>query len=402
MLCASVVALALTLGGCAGPETPGASTSSPPGTATPAPTPDGTETPSRNDLTSDEIISVAGTCGGLTTVDPAAAPGLPLRDLSQWAADAMMFFASTAQCGEIPAVVARDAARTDPDGTVFASPLQLIEPACPGGTVVSFWAHYDDDLIFANPALQDAFDSGQCLRTFYFTISDAGEGDSVYASNREVGIRAAYDALRGESSNWVDRSVLLRSGLTVTLTRPEGDDRISLLFLRLPDGGLNGGGYPRTGYESLPQLVTGEEPVIHTVDTGQEVTLDQLHNTVVELVNGYLAARVFASLPGFAEGADGDHPDHRSGGRIVAAPVDAGLINADIVQYATGYPVAGLPVNLSGDPLARKLNVFAIYASHDPVIHCGDSGGCLRVRNFGAWLQRQYLVAHNDLVRVSD
>ena len=50
-----------------------------------------------------------------------------MRDVSQWAADALMFYASTADCAEIPVVVARDASHVDPDGTVFSSPLQLLE-----------------------------------------------------------------------------------------------------------------------------------------------------------------------------------------------------------------------------------------------------------------------------------
>lgn len=370
--------------------------------AAPSPTPEPTSTPapvpSRNNLTGDQIIALAQTCGGLTAADPAA-PGLPLPDLSQWAADAMTYFASVGQCDQLPAMVSRDAARTDPEGTVFSSPLQFIDPPCAAGTVVSFWAHYDDDLIFANPALQEAFDNGQCLRTFFFTGSDAGEGKSSYASNRELGIRRAYNSVRGQSSLWSDQTVQLRNGVTVTLSRPDGDSRVSLIFLGLPDGGLQGSGYKNTGWESLPKLVEGDIAEMHTLDGEHAVTLDQLQSTVPELVNSYGATEVISHLPGFAEGADGDHPDHRSVGRIVAAPVDAGLINGAIVQFAQGYPVARRPVNLSGDELARKLNTFAIYAANDPVISCKDSAGCLKVNKFGEWLKRQYLIPYAEVVR---
>jgi LmbE family N-acetylglucosaminyl deacetylase len=408
VLCASLVVV-LTLGGCAGSAVPGAATptattaTTPEATATPeaTPTPTVTEPASRNNLTGDQIVAMATACGGLAAADPAA-PGMPLRDLSQWAADALGFFTSTLQCGEIAGVVARDAARTDPEGTVFSSPLQLIDPPCPAGTAVSFWAHYDDDLIFANPALQQAFDNGQCLRTLFFTGSDAGAGSSPYAANREAGIRAAYDAVRGTSGPWHDRTVLLRNGLTLTVTQPEGDSRISILFLRLADGGVNGGGYQRTGWESLNELIVGDLPVLHTIDTDVEVTLEQLNSMVVEVASGYHATSVLASLPGFADGASGDHPDHRSVGRIVAAQVDAGLIDPNIVQYAMGYPTAQQRANIDRDPLARKLKVFAIYAAHDPVIACRDSAGCLKVSRFGDWLQRQYLIPHNEMVRVRD
>lgn len=410
-LSASLVVV-LTLSGCAGvpgagvpgagaavSPSPGEVTTAPATpTATPTPTPTVTEPPSRNTLTGEQIIALAQTCGGLSAADPAT-PGLPLRDLSQWAADAMQYFASTAQCDQLPVMVARDAARTDPEGMVFSSPLQFIDPPCATGTVVSFWAHYDDDLIFANPALQQAFDAGECLRTFFFTESDAGEGQSSYAANREVGIRAAYDVVRGSSGPWTDQTVVLRNGVTLTLSRPDGDGRISLLFLGLPDGGLQGSGYRNTGWESLPEVVTGDIAEIHSISSGQAVTLDQLQSTVVELVNSYGAAQVIAHLPGFAEGSGGDHPDHRSVGRIVAAPADAGLINGAIVQFAQGYPVARRPANVTGNDLSRKLGAFSVYAAHDPVISCRDASACLKVNNFGAWLQRQYLIPYAELVR---
>ena len=83
---------------------------------------------------------------------------------------------------------------------------------------------------------------------------------------------------------------------------------------------------------------------------------------VVEVVDGYHATQVLASLPGFADGSRGDHPDHRSVGRIVAAQVDAGLSDPNVVQYAMGYPTASLRANIDRDPLSRKLKAFAIYA----------------------------------------
>lgn len=363
---------------------------------TPAPTP---APAARNDLDGEQIIALARSCGGLTAADPAV-PGLALSDLSQWAADAMVFFAAVGQCDQLAAMVSRDAARTDPEGTVFSSPLQFIDPPCPAGTVVSFWAHYDDDLIFGNPALQQAVDEGQCVRTFFFTESDAGEGRSSYADNREVGIRKAYDVVRGRSGPWSDQSVRLRDGMTLTLSRPDGDDRVSLLFLGLPDGGLKGSGYRKTAWQSLPKLVTGEMAEMHTTGhTDQAVTLALLQSTVSELVHSYGATRVLAHLPGFAEGADGDHPDHRAVGRIVAAPVDAGLIDGAIVQFAQGYPSERRAGNLGGAELERKLRAFSVYAALDPVIACKDARGCLGVKRFGAWLQREYLIGYPDLVR---
>ena len=62
-----------------------------------------------------------------------------------------------------------------------------------------FWAHYDDDLVFANPTLLHALDSGRRAHSCFFTASDAGAGLSGYVDGRETGIRAAYDNMRGET-----------------------------------------------------------------------------------------------------------------------------------------------------------------------------------------------------------
>lgn len=268
------------------------------------------------------------------------------------------------------------------------------------GTIAMFWAHYDDDLVFANPTLLQALERGWHARSFFFTASDAGAGISEYSAGRERGIRDAYDVMRGATGAWSERSVTLGSGLTVTVTRPEGDDRISLSFLRLPDGGLRGGGYEKTGWDSLAKLQSGELSSIRTLDTQQPVTLDQLTSTVAELVASSAPTTVISHHPGFADAAGDDHPDHQTVGRIVAAAVDADLIDADLVQYAIGYPGARHPVNIDPALLRRKLEVFAAYGAHDPVVTRTEVADYLHVRGFGDWLQREYLLPHGEVERV--
>jgi len=262
-----------------------------------------------------------------------------------------------------------------------------------------FWAHYDDDLVFANPTLLQALESGSRARSFFFTASDAGKGLSDYVDGRERGIRAAYDVMRGASGSWSDRSVVLRNGVRVTVTRPDGDDRVALTFLRLPDGGLRGGGYAATGWESLAKLISGELPAIRTLDTGQAITLDLLRSCVAELVAAHGATTVLTNHPGFADDDGDDHPDHQSVGRLVTGVVDAGLLDADVVKYAVGYPGAGHPANIGPDLLSRKLDVFASYGAHDPVVTRDEAHKYLEVRGFGEWLQREYLVPDHEVER---
>lgn len=339
-----------------------------------------------NDLTAETVAAiVSGQCAPVFAAREGE-PTLQLRSLDQFRADAVAFLASSGQCDDIASVLDREPG----DASVpFVSPVQLVDPPCSGSTLLSFWAHYDDDLIFGNPEIDKTLQAGNCVRTFFFTYSDAGEGESTYAADRELGIRAAYDVMRGSSGAWTDRSIQLVSGAVVTMTQPLDDDRITLYFLRLPDGGLSGASFEYTGEQTLEKLNAGELLSLRTLDAGRSVTRATLETSVRELIEGYAASIVLTHQPGtFATGTP-DHPDHRSVGEIVSAA--AGTDLADRIHYALGYPSDAQPANVSGEELARKLLAFSAYASHDPVIGCSDPVSCENRAHFGTWLQRQYL-----------
>lgn len=273
------------------------------------------------------------------------------------------------------------------------------DASAPAGAVATVWAHYDDDLIFANPTLFRALDAGQAVRSFFFTASDSGKGLGDYSDGRERGIRAAYDAMRGSSGPWRDETVTLDCGLSLTVTRPEGDDRVALSFLRLPDGGTTGGGWFPTGYQTLPKLYRGELASLRTLGIEQDATLDLIRDALVEQLAAFAPATIITHHPGFADPDGVDHPDHQTVGRIMAGLADDGRVDAASVRYASGYNAAARPANLSPDDLARKLEVFAAYGAHDPVVMRTDPQEYLGVPGFGDWLRRQYLVRHDELER---
>jgi len=373
----------LGMSGCGVPSeasTPDPTVSAPPTTPPPPP-------PPPNDLTAEQIAQIATVeCPGTVTEDV-------VRMLVQPKADAVSFFASTAQCGDIPLVL--NAGDGVPE---FVSPMQYIDAPCPAGTLFTVWAHYDDDLIFGSPTIPQALDAGQCVRNLYLTGSDAGMGLD-YAYGREVGLRDSYNVLLGAPLEWEERTVTLADGVTLAISRPIGDQRVTLFFLRLPDGGLQGGGFEATGWTSLPKLLSGKISELYMIDTGAPVTLDAIGATVTELYNAYAPAAVLAHLPGTAQGTRGDHPDHQVTGDVVMRAADEGRIDPARVTYAQGYPSEQREQNLDGDLLQRKLDAFAAYAAHDPVIHCSSADSCLNVKHFGAWLLRQYLIPHAEIVR---
>lgn len=321
---------------------------------------------------------------------PAAVTQEVLRALPEVAANAIDFLAASAQCQLIAAVLQ---APVQPE--TFISPLQYTAP-CTAPATVSVWAHYDDDLIFGSPTIPNAMAAGQCIRTLFLTGSDAGKG-ADYAMEREQGIRQAYDVMRGVTSEWTDAVVTLCSGVTITTTSPVDNPLIRLLFVRLPDGGLDAGGFASTGYQSLPQLLSGAASENTTTDTGQAITLLSLENTMAEVISAFAPQSVLAHLPRLDPRSKGDHPDHSATGNLVAGLVDNGFIDGSVVQYAIGYPSERMPPNLAGDDLQMKLDAFAAYASHDPVLHCSTVKDCLKVNRFGKWLGRQYLVPDAEI-----
>ncbi|MFY9713964.1 MAG: PIG-L family deacetylase [Microbacterium sp.] len=371
------VVLASLLAACVTPPAP-----EPTSAATPTPTP----TPPANSLTALRITEITEQqCPATVTADV-------LSELPETAANAIDFLAGSAQCGLIGLV-----AQAPAHAPTFISPLQYTAP-CTTAAMVTVWAHYDDDLIFGNPTIANAIAAGQCVRTLFITGSDAGMG-AQYATNREAGIRAAYDVVRGTTGEWLDTTVTLRSGLTVTATAPVGDNRVVLLFVRLPDGGLDAGGFSATGHQALPQLVSGSVQSITTIDAGREVTLAALEGAIAEMVAAFAPQTVLAHMTSLSPLSEGDHPDHSATGTLVSNLVDQGLISSATVQYAVGYPSEWNAVNLGGTELQLKLDAFAAYAMHDSVLKCSTAQGCLGVRKFGAWLQRQYLVADAEIVR---
>lgn len=376
---AAVLVAALGIGGCSAS-----------GQQSPAPTSENT-TPAAppNTLAAADVQTIVDLCSAGLGID-AAALGAQIAAAPQPAAEAALFFASSDQCADIPSALQRTEVAS------FTSPLSFIEQPCAGRTVVSFWAHYDDDLIFGNPVIDDELSSGACVRTFFFTYSDAGEGESTYANEREKGIRAAYDAMLGRNGAWVDRSVTLVSGMTVTMTKPSDDDRVSLLFLRLPDGGLSGTTFIYTGQQTLEKLLSGALPSLRTIDAGRSVSVATLEKSIAEILGGYAPDRVLAHLPKQAPDSAGDHPDHSSVGTLVSRAVDAGAAGSAQVEYAVGYPSAERAANITGTELERKASLFAVYAAHDPVIGCSSAQSCLARAHFGDWLQREYLIPKGD------
>lgn len=278
-----------------------------------------------------------------------------------------------------------------------AVPVSPADTPCATGVTMSIWAHYDDDLIFANPALQGAMDAGDCIRTVFVTASDAGRGWD-YSQKRELGILRAYNTMRGQEGFWSEKAVTLLSGAVLSQWSPEGDPDITVAFLRVPDGNMSGEGFAATGSASLSKLLDGAIPALQPINGAPAISSETLIGSLAEAIQAYHADRLMTHVPsGAVAWTAGDHSDHAVVGSYARYAWQRAGFPAEQVHYAVGYPTADLPVNVGGDVLTRKLAAYRVYASQDPVVLCATDEACLAKPRFGQWLQRLYLMTDGEL-----
>jgi LmbE family N-acetylglucosaminyl deacetylase len=178
---------------------------------------------------------------------------------------------------------------------------------------------------------------------------------------------------------------------------PSDDARLSITVLRLPDGNLSGKGFATTGEAGLTQLINGTVPALAPIDDGPTLDARRLSETVAELVHAGRPDHITTNIPHESAFARGDHPDHSCVGSLVRAVAPAVGIAPEAVTYYIGYPSQHEPVNVDGETLDAKVDVYATYAAQDPVVTCDTAAACLAQPGFGQWLRRSYGKTEGEL-----
>ena len=245
---------------------------------------------------------------------------------------------------------------------------------CQGGAM-QVVAHEDDDLLFLSPDLLHDVQAGRCVRTVVVTAGDAAQG-TAYWHGREAGSRAAYARMAGVPDVWTTTDAGV-PGHPVPLLTLTADPRVSLEFLRLPDGNRRGTGMAVHDHESLMRLWQGLIPSITAVDGSSTYTADTLTTTLTTLVDGFRPTTLRTqdwTIP-FQTGDNADH----------AVPV------AHVLLAYGGYPMWTRLPDVRGADLQDKTAAFVAYARHDSIMClepwcAGSVVAALR-------LSRQYVVA---------
>jgi|GEM_PF-2069403 len=268
-------------------------------------------------------------------------------------------------------------------------------PSCTGRTLATV-GHQDDTLLFMSPRLQAELDSGRCVRTVFVTAGDAGQPAS-YWEGREAGVEAAYAEMAGVADAWATEE-LVSAGHPLRLRTLVADPRVSIVFMRLPDGG-NGEGFPAYGNQSIVKLwcsvdasseCTQSEATIEAVDGSAAYTYGELLATLTGLIDEFGPTQIWTQ--DYEEDIHAtDHPDHVITGRLTraAAALDPG---AHKLLAVWDYKTQTMPANVSGAALTRKQQAYYTYAADDPLtchteVEC-DIGP---FAEYGAWLRREYV-----------
>ncbi len=249
-------------------------------------------------------------------------------------------------------------------------------------------AHQDDDLLFMNPDVQDSIKAGRCIRTVYVTAGDAGE-QSGYWGGREQGAKAAYAQMVGVANNWYDEKQDL-DGHTVSVAYLNDAPQISLVFLRLPDGNMNGSGFAGHKYQSLTKLLDGSIATIASVDGSASYSPDQLQASIYTIMQTDQTTEIRTQASNNV--LDGDHADHHAVGTLTdraTSRYQAGSQQIPNAVHYLGYPDKLLPINLTTDQVGIKQTTFLTYAKFDGAV-CQTVFECNQSYTYGNYILRRY------------
>lgn len=278
---------------------------------------------------------------------------------------------------------------------VSSASAAAAEPSCTGRTLATA-GHQDDTLLFMSPRLAEEIDSGRCVRTVFTTAGDAGMSAS-YWEGREAGVEAAYAELAGVANSWTTDSLLI-AGHPLRLRTLIADPRVSIVYMRLPDG-VGGEGYPAYGYQSLMKLwcsantsseCTATETEIEAVDGSTKYTYEGLVATLRGLIEGFGATQIWTQDYEEAIKAT-DHPDHVITARLTrtAAGLDPG---SHKLLSVWDYKTMDMPENVSGAALTRKQHAYYTYGARDPqTCHTEVECDVGMYHEYGEWLRREYV-----------
>ncbi|HET7444204.1 MAG TPA: PIG-L family deacetylase, partial [Solirubrobacterales bacterium] len=271
-------------------------------------------------------------------------------------------------------------------------------------TVMYTVAHEDDTLLFQSPSVLQDIQSEHCVRTVFLTAGDAGRAQSYWAG-REDGAEDAYAKMAGVKNEWTG-STISANGHSIHLETLKAKPTISIAYLRLPDGGTNGTGFPLYSNQSLMKLWNSEHQneeknlpqstSIKAVDNSATYGYQDLIETLEELIEGFGPTQVYTqnyTVPLISA----DHPDHVATG-LFTREASKGYASPHRLLGFEDYETSNKAQNVFGTLLGAKSAAFYQYGTHDSDA-CKSEGACTGT-SYAAWLLRQYPLSTSETIGV--
>jgi len=238
-------------------------------------------------------------------------------------------------------------------------------------------AHPDDAMLFRGDNLYgDLHIPGCRVVHIVVTAGDGGRTDGWW----QLRERGAVDALRATTApNPPQGGRVDVNGKSVYLYETSG---WACYCLRLPDGGLDGSGFPATGNCSLSRLQAGQIASLTTVDNSATYSGWQSVPATLQAIFarerlGATTTRPWVNASDYDRTANpNDHPDHYATADALRS-IGTGYSRA----WWVSYDARDRPANLSGFYYDAKRLLFAAY---------GEATGGVNETEWGWWGARRY------------
>jgi LmbE family N-acetylglucosaminyl deacetylase len=253
--------------------------------------------------------------------------------------------------------------------------------------VLNVVAHEDDDLLFMSPPLLQFIGRGDSITTLFLTAGDDGL-DAAYWQGREEGAKAAYASMIGGAVSWTETTAMPGTGAAGPATATASRGSVGLIFVRLPDGNVDGSGFPSTGQVSLKKLLAGDITTMTTVDGVRSYSPAELRATIAGVVTEVAPDLVMLQdfIHADAGPAWSDHADHLAGSVFAFWAVAQAGVHAVVTAWE-GYQAGSseAPNISNASLLSAKQATFAAYYAHDDMVVPTAADWAT---TYGAWLQR--------------
>jgi hypothetical protein len=238
----------------------------------------------------------------------------------------------------------------------------------PDKVSVYFAAHADDWQLFMNPsAFKDVIKGASKTVFVHVTAGDAGAGTGAngrkfpYYRARENGAEAAIRFMADADSSPGEKSESHATFNGHPVYRIAYRNTVAY-FLRVPDGNPLGGGYARTGFQSLKHLSTGENATLTAIDDSTVYHgWSDLVATLREILvyeRGEARLLQINAAERDPRRNPRDHSDHLMTARA-ADEAARGLPCVRRVAYVD-YATMNLPPNLSAEDRDLESSVYAV------------------------------------------